>query len=144
MQWSCLENPRDRGAWWDAIYGVAQSRTRLKRLSSTTSSMLYASYSSFHLILCLLLNRYYPHFLDEVFEVEWIFMLKAVKIIFKVASNFCQILCLVHHLKWLVQSLSHVLVFETPWTAKWLKADYSLWGKIKSRGKKFPFSLLPF
>ena len=35
---SCLENPRDRGAWWAAIYGVAQSRTRLKRLSSSSSS----------------------------------------------------------------------------------------------------------
>ena len=35
LQWSCLENPRDRGAWWSAIYGVAQSRTRLKRLSSS-------------------------------------------------------------------------------------------------------------
>ena len=34
LQCSCLENPRDRGAWWAAVYGVAQSRTRLKRLSS--------------------------------------------------------------------------------------------------------------
>ena len=34
LQCSCLENPRDGGAWWDAIYGVAQSWTRLKRLSS--------------------------------------------------------------------------------------------------------------
>ena len=31
----CLENPRDGGAWWAAVYGVAQSRTRLKRLSSS-------------------------------------------------------------------------------------------------------------
>ena len=30
LQCSCLENPRDRGAWWAAVYGVAQSRTRLK------------------------------------------------------------------------------------------------------------------
>ena len=37
LQCSCLENPRDRGAWWAAIYGVAQSRTRLKRLSSSSS-----------------------------------------------------------------------------------------------------------
>ena len=35
---SCLENPRNVGAWWAAIYGVAQSRTRLKRLSSSSSS----------------------------------------------------------------------------------------------------------
>ena len=35
LQCSCLENPRDGGAWWAAIYGVAQSRTWLKRLSSS-------------------------------------------------------------------------------------------------------------
>ena len=34
LQYPCLENPRDRGAWWAAIYGVAQSQTRLKWLSS--------------------------------------------------------------------------------------------------------------
>ena len=38
LQCFCLENPRDRGAWWAAIYGVAQSQTRLKRLSSSSSS----------------------------------------------------------------------------------------------------------
>ena len=37
LQCSCLENPRDGGAWWAAIYGVAQGRTRLKRLSSSSS-----------------------------------------------------------------------------------------------------------
>ena len=37
LQYSCLENPRDRGAWWAAVYGVAQSWTRLKRLSSSSS-----------------------------------------------------------------------------------------------------------
>jgi len=40
LQCSCLENPRDRGAWWAAVYGVGQSRTRLKRLSSSSSSIL--------------------------------------------------------------------------------------------------------
>ena len=38
LQYSCLENPRDRGAWWAAIYGVVQSQTRLKQLSSSSSS----------------------------------------------------------------------------------------------------------
>ena len=37
LQCSCLENPRDGGAWWAAVYGVAQSRTRLKRLSSSST-----------------------------------------------------------------------------------------------------------
>ena len=40
LQCSCQENPRDREAWWAAVYGVAQSRTRLKWLSSSSSSIL--------------------------------------------------------------------------------------------------------
>ena len=36
-QYSCLENPRDRGAWWAAVYGVTQSQTRLKRLHSSSN-----------------------------------------------------------------------------------------------------------
>ena len=39
IQCSCLENPRDGRAWWAAVYGVAQSRTRLKCLSSSSSSL---------------------------------------------------------------------------------------------------------
>ena len=41
LQCSCLENPRDRGAWWAAVYEVAQSRTRLKRLSSSSAIAHY-------------------------------------------------------------------------------------------------------
>ena len=49
LQCSCLENPRDGGAWWAAVYGVAQSRTQLKWLSS--SSRVW---------LVLLVNSYSP------------------------------------------------------------------------------------
>ena len=42
LQYSCLENPMDGGAWWAAVYGVAQSRTRLKRLSSSSSRLITA------------------------------------------------------------------------------------------------------
>ena len=41
LQCSCLENPRDGGAWWAAVYGVAQGQTRLKWLSS--SSILFST-----------------------------------------------------------------------------------------------------
>ena len=41
LQCSCLENPRDGGAWWAAVYGVAQSWTRLKQLSSSSSRIHY-------------------------------------------------------------------------------------------------------
>ena len=39
LQCSCLENPRDGGGWWAAVCGVAQSQTRLRRLSRSSSSM---------------------------------------------------------------------------------------------------------
>ena len=39
LQYSCLENPRDGGAWWASVYGVAQSQTRLKWLSSSSGQV---------------------------------------------------------------------------------------------------------
>ena len=47
LQCSCLENPRDGGACWAAVYGVAQSRTRLKRLSSSSNAG-FTQYVSFN------------------------------------------------------------------------------------------------
>ena len=59
LQCSCLENPRDGGAWWAAIYGVAQSRTRLKRLSSSSS------------IVQPPLPNLHPAFLRTMTNVQW-------------------------------------------------------------------------
>ena len=44
LQCSCLENQRHGGAWWAAVYGVAQSRTRLKQLSSSSSMKTYKTF----------------------------------------------------------------------------------------------------
>ena len=46
LQSSCLENPVDRGAWWAAVYEVAQSRTQLKRLSSSSSWLFRSSHTT--------------------------------------------------------------------------------------------------
>ena len=54
---SCLENPRDGGTWWAAVSGVAQSRTRLKRLNSSSSSMTNPQLTSYS----LLKNQRYPY-----------------------------------------------------------------------------------
>ena len=51
LQCSCLENPRDGGAWWAAVYGVAQSWTWLTRLSSSSSSSCVLSVYTQHLSL---------------------------------------------------------------------------------------------
>ena len=48
LQCFCLENPKDGGAWWASVYGVAQSRTQLKRLSSSSSSVQYYPYLKVH------------------------------------------------------------------------------------------------
>ena len=52
LQCSCLENPRAGGAWWVAVYGVTQSRTRLKQLSSSSKlflvSIVYLVFSGFN------------------------------------------------------------------------------------------------
>ena len=39
LQYSCLENPMDRGAWWATVHGVSKSRTQLKLLSTDTYSI---------------------------------------------------------------------------------------------------------
>ena len=66
LQGSCLENPRDTGAWWAAVYGVTQSWTRLKRLGSSSNSSSSSS-NSFLLTDSLThpLNKYYLAFLLE-------------------------------------------------------------------------------
>ena len=53
LQCSCLENPRDGGAWWAAIYGVAQSWIQLKQLSSSSSRYMRLANILSHLVGCL-------------------------------------------------------------------------------------------
>ena len=72
LQCSCPENPRGRGAWWAAVYEVAQSWTRLKRLGSSSSSFFSLSLNLF----CR--NIYLHYFLDStrkwrhtVFVLVW-------------------------------------------------------------------------
>ena len=53
LQCSCLENPRDGGAWWAAVYGVAQSQTRLKRLSSSSVYLFRIFMQSYFMVFNL-------------------------------------------------------------------------------------------
>ena len=68
LQYSCLGNPMDGGAWWAAVYGVAQSRTQLRRLNSSSSSSFHSSNDSINriciccselwfFVICLMLFR---------------------------------------------------------------------------------------
>ena len=78
QQCSCLENPRDAGAWWAAVYGIAQSRTRLKWLSSSSSSISLCMY----VCVCVYIYIYYiyiyipekamaPHSSTLAWKIPW-------------------------------------------------------------------------
>ena len=70
LQCSCLENPREGGAWWAAVHGVAQSRTRLKWLSSSTQVFIWPScninFSYLHTLFSLSLEQKWPQSWDLV------------------------------------------------------------------------------
>ena len=68
LQCSCLENPMDGGAWWAAIYGVAQSRTRLKQLSSSSSKITIDGDCSHEIKRCFLLGRKVMNNLDCILK----------------------------------------------------------------------------
>ena len=70
LQCSCLENPRDGGAWWAAVYGVAQSRTRLKRLSSSPKVEGYIGIKS-NYTNCLFTFTYLTTTFETLFCVKY-------------------------------------------------------------------------
>ena len=84
LQCSCLENPRDGGAWWAAVYEGTQSQTRLKRLSnSSSSSYCFLPWNSHFMNIYWVhnicnqsylpwiknpLKRYHCHFTDDIIK----------------------------------------------------------------------------
>ena len=115
LQCPCLENPRDGGAWWAAIYGVAQSRTRLKRLSSS-SDLKYVVHLSFFFFNLILFNftilywfchiskwichRYTCEFLKRFVKIKIATMLKK-NMLFKPIS-VTSILIYLHEKYWFI------------------------------------------
>ena len=94
LQCSCLENPRDRGAWWAAVYGVAQSRTQLKRLSSSSSVLWIYIFSSL---------GYIPR--NEIAQSHGNSVLKLL-------TN-CQLFSKVYHFKTLPHAVYNAFSFST-------------------------------
>ena len=85
LQCSCLENPRDGRAWWAAVYGVAQSWTRLKRLSSSSSSSSLFVQSPLYILDAKQLNMWFAnilyHFVGCLF-IFWIMFFDAQRVYF--------------------------------------------------------------
>ena len=126
LQCSCLENPRDGGTWWAAVYGVAQSQTQLKRLSSSSSSKITADGDCSHDIKRhLLLGRKVITNLDSILKSRAItlptkvYLVKAM--VFPVVMYGCE--------GWTIKKAVHQKIdaFElwcwrrlliVPWTAR--------------------------
>ena len=75
LQCYCLENPRDSGAWWAAVCGVAQSQTRLKRLSSSSSSNSYLQLLGLKFFLWFFISIILPHCVIGIFLEEGLSLL---------------------------------------------------------------------
>jgi len=106
LWYSCLQDPMDGGAWWAAVYGVSQSRTWLKRLSSSSSN------SNPNFFILVLTWYIFSHFYSSSI---CIFILK-----------FCFVLtCSQHYILWL-------LFFNLVWQfLVFIKCLYLLWFLIK-------------
>ena len=95
LQYSCLENPRGGGAWWAAVYGVAQSRTRLIGLSSNSSIKEIKLKSrqaicQFHTNKCRSSINVHTFLVPTLFYMYWTFaVLAPTSISSCIASWFC-------------------------------------------------------
>ena len=131
LQCSCLENPRDGGACWAAVYGVTQSRTRLKQLSSSSSSS--RSNSTINRVLHLLLGMWCSNTIKCLgvlvdAPIPLLITRLLVCILTRVQAAWGRGLCLSHSFLYpqnFAQSLaqkrkckwlSHAWLFVTPWT----------------------------
>ena len=74
LQCSCLENPRDGGAWWAAVYEVAQSRTWLKWLSSSIQCLVSTKYYLLNIFFILFIFYFWPGSLWDLSSptMDWI------------------------------------------------------------------------
>ena len=143
LQCSCLENPRDGGAWWAAVYGVAQSRTRLTRLSSNSSSIQQLrlgtdEYTNKYFLkirkikwaagkLCHLFLSYINDKILSEFESRWVSLQTSLLSI----SLYHQ--CLKHFPLWLTKFIFHSLTPEQPARKKILQWKTPVWETEKKR-----------
>ena len=112
LQYSCLENPRDGGAWWAAVCGVSQSQTRLKRLSSSSSSSFFVFCSSRRVVSrCKLCSKgsQVPHLSHHAFVWEWEILLRFWRFLLQL-SRFCLQCRRLRFNPW---------VRKIPWRRKW-------------------------
>ena len=88
LQCSCLENPRDSGAWWADIYQVAQSWTRLKWLSTMLSVSFIWKPSNSHKVANTSGPTQSDFFIHHKCQLEWKSKLWKIKLIFKICWSF--------------------------------------------------------
>ena len=86
LQCSCLENPRDRGSWWAAVYGVTQNRTWLKRLSNISNLQNFS----------ISLSKYIPTLFITSTTTTWIQVATIFALNIEIASQLVSVYSLTH------------------------------------------------
>ena len=127
LQCSCLESPRDGGAWWASIYGVAQSQTRLKRLSSSSSSMCGCESWTIKKAECQRTDAFELWCWIRLLSVPWTSR-RSSQSILKEISPGCSLEGLMLKLK--LQYFGHLM-----WRAESLEKTLMM-GKIESRRRR--------
>ena len=107
LQYSCLENPVDRGAWWAAVYGVTQSQTRLKRLTSSSSSSMYKHMCEYVYILGV--KVYVCIYMYECNYTALVLSLWHSRYLFWFIKIMCSFGCLFLHLFTYSAPISHCI-----------------------------------
>ena len=127
LQCSCLESPRDGGAWWASVYGVAQSRTWLKRLSSSSSSMCGCESCTIKKAECQRTDAFELWCWIRLLSVPWTSR-RSNQSILKEISPGCSLEGLMLKLK--LQYFGHLM-----WRAESLEKTLMM-GKIESRRRR--------
>ena len=111
LQCSYLDNPRDSGAWWAAVYGVAQSQTWLKRLSSSSSSIGVVPYFD-EFFMYFWGGRQSPQLTPLPSSSTWIFF---ICILFNLSHKYLAVLNAVLLYPWLNLLLSILSILMLLW-----------------------------
>ena len=116
LQYSSLENPMDRGAWWAAVHGVAKSRTRLKWLSSHLClSHSQTQVDMVYMILWEKLKKYIYTYFISLNNIKQIF-----NEIFQIRTFLTNMAMFCANLYMLWINLNYIMIKDKPFKHKWM------------------------
>ena len=126
LQCSCLENPMDGGAWWAAVCGVSQSWTRLKWLSSSSSSSRFPQPSVTSPSICMFVLRSWINLFHWwVHPSLWAFVVDAFQLVGWWLSHLCEIKFSIGF-SWVFNVWRNISLSWSNWYYSWIEINFCL------------------